>query len=225
MPPLRVLLADDHTLFRHGITNLLTSEPDIRVVGEAANGGAAVEKAVELRPDLVLMDVGMPGLSSFEAARQIKKNRPETKILFLTMYDDEDYLVESMEAGASGYVLKDSPALQLVAAIRDVCRGGSYLSPRMLSQLVDDFRGRIKGSGARQPRFATLTSREREVLKILAEGLSVKEIASDLNLSAKTVEAHKFNLMRKLDIHNKAQLVQYAIQKKIIKIAGVDTGA
>jgi len=173
--------------------------------------------AADLRPDVVLMDIGMPGLSSFDAARQISKNRPETKILFLTMYDDEDYLVECMEVGAAGYVLKDSPALQLVAALRDVHHGGSYLSPRMLAQLVDDFRSRVKLAN-RLPRFATLTSREKEVLKLLAEGSSVKEIAANLNLSVKTVEAHKFNLMRKLDIHNKAQLVQYAIQKKIIRI-------
>jgi two-component system, NarL family, response regulator NreC len=211
------MLADDHTLFRQGMRTLIAVESDMEVIGEAANGGDAVVKATEFRPDIVLMDIGMPGLSSFEATRQIKKHRPETKILFLTMYDDEDYLVEGMDVGASGYVLKDSPAQQLVAAIRDVCRGGSYLSPRMLSQLVDDFRTRIKTPG-RQPRFSTLTVREREVLKLLAEGNSVKEIASGLNLATKTVEAHKFNLMRKLDIHNKAQLVQYAIQKKIIKI-------
>jgi two-component system response regulator NreC len=217
MGKIRVLLADDHTLFRQGIKTLISAEPDMEVIAEAPNGGVALEMAKENRPDLVLMDIGMPGLSSFEAARQIKKDRPETKILFLTMYDDEDYLVEGMEVGASGYVLKDSPAQQLVAAMRDVIRGGSYLSPRMLSQLVDDFRSRIK-SANRLPRFATLTAREREVLKMLAEGNSVKEIACDLNLSVKTVEAHKFNLMRKLDIHNKAQLVQYAIQKKIIKL-------
>jgi two-component system, NarL family, response regulator NreC len=217
MAKIRLLLADDHTLFRQGIRNLISTEADMEVVGEASNGGDAVERAEETRPDIILMDIGMPGLSSFEATRQIKKARPETKVLFLTMYDDEDYLVEGMEVGASGYVLKDSPAPQLVAAIRDAQRGGSYLSPRMLSQLVDDFRTRIK-SATRMPRFATLTSREREVLKMLAEGNSVKEIACDLNLSVKTVEAHKFNLMRKLDIHNKAQLVQYAIQKKIIKI-------
>lgn len=217
MSKLKIMLADDHTLFRQGIKTLISSESDMEVVAEAANGGDAVDRAGELRPDVVLMDIGMPGLSSFEATRQIKKNRPETKVLFLTMYDDEDYLVEGMEVGASGYVLKDSPAPQLVAAIRDIFRGGSYLSPRMLSQLVDDFRSRIK-SATRMPRFATLTTREREVLKLLAEGNSVKEIACDLSLSVKTIEAHKFNLMRKLDIHNKAQLVQYAIQKKIIKL-------
>ena len=217
MAKIRILLTDDHTLFRQGIRTLLSAETDLEIVGEAANGAEAVEKTTEFRPDIVLMDIGMPGLSSFEATRQIKKLRPDTKILFLTMYDDEDYLVQCMEVGASGYVLKDSPAQQLLAALRDVYRGGSYLSPRMLSQLVDDFRSRIK-TAHRQPRFATLTAREKEILKLLAEGQSVKEIAAGLNLSVKTVEAHKFNLMRKLDIHNKAHLVQYAIQKKIIKI-------
>ncbi len=221
MAKIRIMLADDHALFRQGIRTLVGSEPDMEVVAEVANGGDAVTKASESRPDVVLMDIGMPGLSSFEATRQIKKNRPDTKIVFLTMYDDEDYLVEGMEVGASGYVLKDSPSAHLVGAVRDVCRGGSYLSPRMLAQLVDDFRTRIKSTN-RTPRFATLTPREREVLKVLAEGKSVKEIACDLNLSVKTVEAHKFNLMRKLDIHNKAQLVQYAIQKKIIKIPSLN---
>jgi len=217
MPKIRILLADDHTLFRQGIKTLISAEPDMEVAGEAANGGEAIERATDLRPDVVLMDIGMPGFPSFEATRQIRRTRPETKVLFLTMYDDEDYLVEGMESGGSGYVLKDSPASQLLAAIRDVQRGGSFLSPRMLSQLVDDFRSRVK-SANRLPRFATLTAREKQVLKMLAEGSSVKEIACDLNLSVKTVEAHKFNLMRKLDIHNKAQLVQYAIQKKIIRV-------
>ncbi len=217
MPKIKVLLADDHTLFRQGIRNLLSSETDLEVVAEVSNAGDAMEKTTELRPDVVLMDIGMPGFSSFEATRHIRRERPDTKVLFLTMYDDEDYLVEGMEVGGNGYVLKDCPAAQLLAAIRDVNRGGSYLSPRMLSQLVDDFRSRVKSS-ARLPRFATLTAREKEVLKMLAEGQSVKEIACSLNLSVKTVEAHKFNLMRKLDIHNKAQLVQYAIQKKIIQI-------
>jgi two-component system response regulator NreC len=163
------------------------------------------------------MDIGMQGLSSFEATRQIRKDHPETRVVFLSMYDDEDYLAECMDMGASGYVLKDSPAEQLVSAIREVHRGGSYLSPRLLTRLVDDFRA--QGAGAvRQPRFGTLTKREREILKMLAEGRSVKEIAAGFALSVKTVEAHKFNLMRKLDIHNKAQLVQYAIQKKVIRL-------
>jgi two-component system response regulator NreC len=220
MAKIRIMLADDHTLFRQGIRIMISAEADMEVVGEASNGGEAVDKAIEVRPDVVFMDIGMPGLSSFESTRQITKNRPETKVLFLTMYDDEDYLVECIEVGASGYVLKDSPSQQLVAAVRDICRGGTYLSPRMQSQLVDDFRSRIKSTD-RLPRFATLTPREREVLKMLAEGNSVKDVACDLNLSVKTVEAHKFNLMRKLNIHNKAQLVQYAFQKKIIKISNM----
>ena len=217
MPKIKCLLVDDHTLFRQGVRRLLESESDFEVVGEAADGGEAVEKARELRPDIVLMDIGMPGLSSFESARQIKKNRMETKILFLTMYEDEDYLVQCLEVGASGYVLKDTPAPQLLTAVKDVYKGGKYLSSQVLGKLVEDFRSRVRDTRMR-PRISTLTPREREILKLLAEGNSVKEIAVILGLSVKTVEAHKFNLMRKLDIHNKAQLVQYAIQKKIIRL-------
>jgi DNA-binding NarL/FixJ family response regulator len=211
------LLVDDHTLFRQGVRRLLETESDFEVVGEAADGGDAVEKARELRPDIVLMDIGMSGLSSFEASRQIKKNRMETKIIFLTMYEDEDYLVQCLEVGASGYVLKDTPSTQLLTAVKDVYKGGKYLSSQVLGKLVEDFRSRVRDTRMR-PRMSTLTPREREILKLLAEGNSVKEIAVILGLSVKTVEAHKFNLMRKLDIHNKAQLVTYAIQKKIIKI-------
>lgn len=217
MPKIKVLLVDDHTLFRQGVRRLLEMEADFEVVGESPDAGDAVEKTREMRPDIVLMDIGMPGLSSFEASRQIKKNRPETKVLFLTMYEDEDYLVQCLEVGASGYVLKDTPAQQLVTAVRDVYKGGKYLSSQVLGKLVEDFRNHVRDTKLR-PRISTLTPREREILKLLAEGNSVKEIAVILGLSVKTVEAHKFNLMRKLDIHNKAQLVTYAIQKKIIKI-------
>src|SRR6185437_11963080 len=126
MPKIRCLLTDDHTLFRQGVRRLLETESDFEVVGEASDAGESVEKARELRPDIVLMDIGMPGLSSFEAARQIRKNRPETKILFLTMYEDEDYLVQCLEVGAAGYVLKDTPAPQLLTAVRDVYKGGKY---------------------------------------------------------------------------------------------------
>ena len=214
---LRIILADDHTLFRDAIAKMLAAEADIEVVGEAADAAAAVTLADSLRPDIVLMDLGMPGTSSFEATRQIKQARPETKILFLSMYDDEDYLTRAMDSGASGYLLKDAPAQELIAAVRAITRGGSHLSPRLVSRLVDNFR-----SGPRSPervsRFGTLTARERETLKMLAEGRTVKEIAGDFGLSTKTVEAHKCNLMRKLDIHNKAQLVQYAIQKKVINV-------
>ncbi len=214
----RIFLTDDHTLFRQGLRNLISAELDLEVVGEARNAEEAVEQARALRPDLVIMDIGMPGLSSFEAVRRMRKERPELKALFLTMYDDEDYLAECLEAGGSGYLLKDAPAEQLILAIREIRRGGKYLSPPILARLVEDLRCR-RPEERFKPRLSTLTPREREILKLLAEGLSVKEIAARLDLSIKTVEAHKFNLMRKLDIHNKAQLVQYAIKRKIIKIA------
>ena len=217
MAKIRVLLTDDHTLFRQAMRKLIASEADMDVVGEAGNAADAVTRAGELRPDVVLLDIGMPGLSSFEATRQIRKQRPETRVIFLSMYDDEDYLAESVEVGSNGYILKESPAEQLLIAIREVHGGGSYLSPKLISRLVDDLRAQNQ-SPMRQPRWGTLTAREREILKLLAEGRSVKEIAASFDLSVKTVEAHKFNLMRKLDIHNKAQLVQYAIQKKIIRL-------
>ena len=212
MVKIRVLLVDDHALFRQGLKILISAEADMEVAGEASNGRDAVEKADELRPDVVLMDIGMPGLSSFEASRQIRKNHPRTKVLFLTMYDDQDYVTQGLAVGVSGYILKDCPSAELVRALRDASNGGSYLSTPILSQLVDNFRSRGKSDKS------TLTARECEVLKMIAEGTSVKEIACHLDLSAKTVEAHKFNFMRKLDIHNKTQLVRYAVQKKLIKI-------
>jgi DNA-binding NarL/FixJ family response regulator len=224
MAKIRVLLTDDHTLFRQGVRTLLSCEEDIEVVGEAADAAQAVALARQFRPDVVLMDIGMAGMSSFEATRQIRKQRPETKVVFLSMYDDEDYLAESVEIGASGFILKESPADQLVTAIREVYRGGNYLSPRLLTRLVDGFREQGR-SPVRQTRLGTLTKREREVTKLLAEGKSVKEVAANFDLSVKTIEAHKFNLMRKLNIHNKAQLVQYAIQKKIIRLPEPFAGA
>src|SRR5205809_6315733 len=140
MPKIRILLTDDHALFRQGVRTLIAAEPDMEVAGEAGNASEAVELARQMRPDLVLMDIGMLGMSSFEATRQIRKERPETKVVFLSMYDDEDYLAECMETGANGYILKESPAEQMLTAIREVHRGGSYLSPRLLTRLVDDFR-------------------------------------------------------------------------------------
>ena len=196
---------------------MLEGEPDLAVVGEAATAGEALAKVRELKPDVVLMDIGMPGLSSFEAARVIEKSFPTTRLIFLTMYEDEEYLLQCLDVGASGYVLKDAPAPRLLNAVREVHQGRKYLSPQVVEKLVDDFRSRSTGSPG-MARSATLTPREREVVKMIAEGNSVREIAGTLGLSMKTIEAHKFNLMRKLNIHNKAQLVTYAIQKKIVKM-------
>jgi two-component system response regulator NreC len=218
MSKIRVLITDDHAMFRQGVRTLLAAEPDLEIAGEARDAAEAVNLSRQNRPDVVLMDIGMTGMSSFEATRVIRKERPETRVVFLSMYDDDEYLAECVSIGASGYILKESPAEQLLTAIREVHRGGSYLSPRLLTRLVEDLRTQGH-EPVRQPRFGTLTKREREILKMLAEGQSVKEIATAFELSVKTVEAHKFNLMRKLDIHNKAQLVQYAIQKKIIRLS------
>jgi two-component system, NarL family, response regulator NreC len=214
---IRCIIVDDHTLFREGLRRVLESEADLQVVGEASDAMQGLEQVRKLRPDVVLMDIGMPGTSSFEAARQIDKECPGTRLMFLTMHEDEEYLLQCLDVGAFGYILKDAPAPKLIGAVRDVSQGRKYLSPQVLGKLVDDFRSRAQGRRG-QSRGATLTPREREVVKMIAEGNSVKEIATILGLSVKTIEAHKFNLMRKLDIHNKAQLVTYAIQKKIVKM-------
>lgn len=214
---IRCILVDDHTLFREGLRRVLEAESDIQIVGEASNASEAVARVRELHPDVVLIDIGMPGMSSFEAARVINRESPNTRLIFLTMYEDEEYLLQCLDAGASGYILKDAPGPKLITAVREVSQGRKYLSPQVLGKLVDDLRARSQGPQI-VARSSTLTPREREVVKLIAEGNSVKEIAAMLGLSVKTIEAHKFNLMRKLNIHNKAQLVTYAIQKKIVKM-------
>jgi DNA-binding NarL/FixJ family response regulator len=217
MHKIKCLLVDDHILFRQGIRRLLESQPDIEVVGEASDAANAVTKARELQPNVVLFDIGMPGLSPFEATRHIHQDRPDIKIVFLTMYDDEEYLTQGLEAGAVGYVLKDAVTSQLLTAVRDAYNGGKYLSGRMLGTLIEEFRARVANPNT-LPEGPGLTSREREILKLLAEGDTVKQISALLAVAIKTVEAHKYNLMRKLDIHNKAQLVAYAFRNKILRL-------
>jgi two-component system, NarL family, response regulator NreC len=212
--PIHCIIVDDHTLFRAGLRRLLEGEDDFEVIAEAGNASEGLERVCELRPDVVLIDISMPGMSSFEAARLMAQQCPATRVIFLTMHEDEEYLLQCLEVGAVGYVLKDAPAPKLISAIREVHQGSKYLSPKLLGRLGDGFRAR----GASPAGGSSLTPREREVVKMLAEGNSVRQIAGRLRLSIKTVEAHKFNLMRKLDIHNKAQLVTYAIQKKIVKV-------
>ena len=213
---IKCILVDDHTLFREGLRRVLESEADIEVAGEAGNAVDALAKIRELKPDVVLMDIGMPGMSSFEAARLIEKNLPGTRIIFLTMFEDEDYLRQSLNVGAAAYLLKDAPAAQLISAVRTVHQGRPILSQLMADKLGDT--PSVPQVVSKPAGGSALTPREREVVKMIAEGNSVREIAEVLGLSAKTVEAHKFNLMRKLRIHNKAHLVTYAIQKKIVKI-------
>jgi two-component system, NarL family, response regulator NreC len=212
---IKCVIVDDHTLFRDGLRRVLESESDLEVVGEASDASEALEKVRDLRPDVVLMDIGMPGMCSFEAAKQLVQDHPNTRLIFLTMYEEEEYLLRCMSVGAAGFMLKDSPAHRVISAVREVFQGHKYLSPQILGKMVDDVRAR---SSRTATRGTMLTPREREIIKMIAEGNSVKEIAAVLGRSVKTVEAHKFNLMRKLNIHNKAQLVTYAIQKKIVKL-------
>lgn len=212
---IRVLIADDHPLFRQGIQALFLSEAGIEVVDEAVDGSDAVAKAERHRPDVALIDAAMPGLSSFDAARSICRCSPETRILFLAVYDDEECLPLAMEAGASGYLLKNSPPAQMVAAVRQVSRGMTDLTPNGLSRLVSDLQA-LARANRRSARTTLLTAREQEILKLFAKGGTARQIAADLQLSIKTVEAHKFNLMRKLDIHNRTELIDFAIQQCIV---------
>jgi two-component system response regulator NreC len=212
---IRVLLCDDHTLFRDGIASILKDEPSIEIVGEADNGREAVLKAQKLHPDVVLMDIAMPDLSGFEATRRILKADKKIKILILTMYEEEEVITRCLNAGAAGYVLKDVPRAHLIHAIDVVNKGGQYLSSRALKKVVKQF---VKGAKSTATGYERLSDREREVLKLLADGLALKEVAVRLVLSVKTVDAHKTNLMRKLDLHDRAELIKYAIQRKLIRL-------
>jgi two-component system response regulator NreC len=210
--PIRCVIADDHTLLRQGVRRLLEDAPDFAVVGEAADASEALKQVLQFRPDLLLLDISMPGMSSFEAARLIEEHCPGTRIVYLTMHEDQEYLLQALRSGASGYLLKDTPAPHLLQALREIHRGTRQLSPRMQGRLPADGNRLTRAESAK----AVLTPREREVMKLLAEGHSVREAAVRLGVSVKTVEAHKFNLMRKLDIHNKAQLVTAAIRRRIV---------
>jgi DNA-binding NarL/FixJ family response regulator len=214
--PIRCVIADDHEMLRYGVRRLLEDAPDFAVVGEAGDASEALRMALAHRPDLVLLDISMPGMSSFEAGRLIEESGA-TRVVYLTMHEDQDYVEQALRSGASGYILKDTPAPLLLSALREVYRGERSLSPQIQAKLKDD--AFLRSQPVRVPlRRSTLTLREREVMKLLAEGHTVKKVAAILGLSVKTVEAHKFNLMRKLDIHNKAQLVTVAIQRKIVSL-------
>jgi two-component system response regulator NreC len=209
-----VLICDDHAMFREGVKTILSAQPDIEVVGEANDGKEAVEQAIRLYPHVVLMDISMPVLKGFDAARRIRKARPDVKVLILTVYDDEDLVARCLDAGAAGYVLKDSPPLQLVYAIQTVYRGQQFLSPKVLTGVVRQF---ISQPSEFKGGYELLSDREREILVLLAEGQSLKDIATHLNLSVKTVDAHKVNLMRKLDLHDRSELIRYAIRKRLVE--------
>ena len=212
MPEAKVLLVDDHIVVRQGLKALLSDEADIKVVGEADNGREAIDRLSELKPDVVLMDISMPGLNGIEATRQIKQRYQDVKVVVLSMHANEEYVFQVLQAGASGYVLKQSDSLEVLTAIRAAMAGGSFLSPPISRTVIDDYVHRAEARG-RSSELELLTSREREVLQLLAEGLSNRAIADELNISVKTVESHRSNMMNKLELNSKTELIKYALRK------------
>jgi DNA-binding NarL/FixJ family response regulator len=211
----RIVLADDHTILREGLRALLTADTEFVVVGEAQNGREAVRCVERLEPDLLLMDLSMPRMSGMDAIREIKKRYPDTRIIALTVHKTEEYLLTTLQAGADGYVLKDATHEELVMAIRNVMAGKSYLSPDVSEKVIEGYLVG-KESSRSLSAWETLSQREREVLKLIAEGYKNKEIAEDLCISLKTVEKHRANLMKKLDLHNAAALTVYAVEKGLV---------
>ncbi|HRN68960.1 MAG TPA: response regulator transcription factor [Promineifilum sp.] len=214
---IRLLLADDHAVVRSGLRLLLEAQPDLAIIGEAENGEEAIRRTAELRPDVVLMDIEMPGMNGIEAARRIKAQSPGTSVLALTMYEDDQYFFEMLRAGASGYVPKRAAPDELASAIRAVSRGEVFIHPSLAGRLVQDYLQRRDVEVQEQP-TGDLTPREQEVLTLIAQGLSNNEIADQLVISAKTVDRHRENIMRKLNLHNRVDLVKYALRKGLIDL-------
>jgi two-component system response regulator NreC len=212
---IRLLLVDDHAVVRSGLKMLLENERDVEIIGEASSAAEAMEAALRLKPNVILMDIGLPDLSGIDATREIKKRTPEVAIVALTIHEDEEYFFKMLEAGASGYVPKRAAPEELITAIRAAATGQVYLYPSLAKLLVRDFLD--GGRAGTEPTSSDLTDREQEVLAYLAEGASNEEIAVSLVISPKTVARHRENIMRKLNLHSRAELVRYAIRKGIIK--------
>ena len=217
MSKIRVLICDDHTILREGIRLLLNSQPDMEVVAEAVDGRDAIAKAREFKPDVILMDIAMPLLNWLEATRHIRRDNPNARVLVLTMYESDEYVSQMLEAGAAGYVLKKVAGSELVYAIRAVHQGEAFLYPSITKRLVEDYLRRVE-SGQERVTFDGLTDREREVLQLIAEGHTNKEIADLLSLSVRTVQNHRAHIMEKLGMHDRGELIKYAIQKGIIEL-------
>src|SRR6516225_10229556 len=216
MKNIRILLADDHTVVRKGLRLLLESHPGFQVIGDAADGRDAVSLAGEHTPDVVVMDVAMPGLNGIEAARQISAKLPHTAIVFLSMHSDESYVLKALKAGARAYLLKDSAEHDLIAAVIAVSEGKAFFSPAISKMMVEDYMRQMQERHI-EDSYELLTTREREVLQLLAEGKNNKEVAAILNLSLYTVETHRGNILQKLNLHSGAELILYAIRKGVIK--------
>ena len=211
----RILLADDHQLMRSGLRLVIEQQPDLTIVGEAADGREAVALAKSVRPDVAVMDISMPNLNGIEAAHQIIQSQPDIAVIVLSMHTDESYVLRALKAGAKGYLLKDSAEADLIAAVRAVARGKSFFSPAVSKVLLDDYMRKLKRSGA-EDAYDLLTPREREILQLVAEGKSNKEVANLLNLSVYTVETHRSNIMQKLNLKGIPELTLYAVRKGII---------
>jgi DNA-binding NarL/FixJ family response regulator len=212
----RIVLAEDHTILRAGLKSLLESTQKFVVVGEADNGRDAIRRVAELKPDLIIVDLSMPGLSGIDAIREIKDRYPEVKTLVLTVHCEEEYVHSSLDAGANGYVLKDATQVELIAAAERVLDGKTYLSPEITEKVVNSYLQANKNSPEPTTRWDSVTMRERQILKLIAEGHTNKSMATYLCISVKTVEKHRANLMKKLDLHNVSALTTYALEKGII---------
>jgi DNA-binding NarL/FixJ family response regulator len=215
MKPIRILLADDHTVVRKGLRLLLENVPEFRVVADASSGREAVALAEQHLPDVIVMDVAMPILNGIEAARQITAKLPRTAVVFLSMHGDESYVLRALKAGARAYLLKDSAEYDLIQAVKAVSEGKAFFSPAISKMLVEDYMRQMRERGV-EDSYELLTTREREVLQLLAEGKNNKDVAALLNLSLYTVETHRSNIFQKLNLHSGAELILYAIRKGVI---------
>ena len=211
----QVLLADDHSIVRKGLRSILEAEADVSVVAEAANGREAVRLCEQFRPNIAIMDIGMPQLNGIDATTQIRKASPETQIMILSMHTDETYILRALSCGAKAYVLKDAAEDEILPAMRALLSGKSYFSPAIAKTLVEDYVRYLRQRGL-QDSYDLLTDREREVLQLLAEGRSNKDVANLLGLSVTTIETHRTNMMQKLGLHSTAEIVLYAVRKRII---------
>ncbi len=219
MAKIRILVADDHAIVRAGIRLILDSQTDMEVIGEAQDGKEAIARVRELQPDIVLMDITMPGINGIEATRHIRRESPSSQVIALTIHENEAYFYQILQAGALGYVLKGATPSDLISAIRAVRQGQAYLQPSLAKNLLDDYLNRVK-EGKGRDKYNILSEREREILRQLAEGKTGKEIAELLCISPYTVERHRANILTKLGFHNRTQLIKYAIRKGLIEVEG-----
>lgn len=215
MPKLRLLLGDDHTLVRQGLRKILEERPEWEVVAEVGDGREAIRKAAALKPDVAIIDIGMPLLNGIDATQQIVRKVPETRVLMLSMHSDEAYVTRALQAGATGYMLKDSAGKDLLKGVAAVAAGQAYFSPAIARLMLDDYVRRVSGSGVAD-RYETLSEREREIFQLIAEARTNKEVAELLEISPATVETHRARILQKLDIHNTAELVLYAVRRGVI---------